>query len=81
LARLERLTASVLAIFPDERRYTDSVERLTDAMRRANKAIEVVVAPNTSRGFENTTAQGFQLDAARATWRRTVTFFDSALKR
>jgi len=82
-ADLQKIHASVLAIFGADDRYisTNDVEGFESAMHAAHKSVDVKVYPRAGHGFENSDNKlGYREGAAEDAWERTLAFLDHHLK-
>lgn len=81
LARVPAIRAPLLGLYgATDRRITDGVPELADAMRRAHKSFEYHVYPGAGHAFFNDTRkETYQPEAATDAWRRVLEFFGREL--
>lgn len=81
LGRVPAIRASVLGLYGGtDRRITDTVPELADAMRRSHKSFEYHVYPEAGHAFFNDTRkETYQAEAAADAWQKVVGFFGREL--
>jgi len=82
-ADIQKIRAPVLGNYGGEDRGipVKIVQAFEDAMRAANKSIDVKIYPGAGHAFENPNNKlGYREGAAEDAWNRTLTFLDRNLK-
>lgn len=82
LDEVKNIQAAILAIYAGrDQRINAAIPQLEEALKAAGKTYEIKVFPDVDHAFHNdTNAQRYNAEAARAAWSQAIAFFDRQLK-